>query len=69
MSDIADLRLIRKQELLQIVPLHYNSILRLMQRNEFPRPIRLSQNAVAWRESDVRAWMESRPTQPYKQAG
>jgi len=28
---------------------------------EFPRPIRLGGSSVGWRESDVDAWLESRP--------
>lgn len=32
----------------------------MMARSEFPRPVRLGQRAVGWRESDVAAWLESR---------
>ncbi|NHV25941.1 AlpA family transcriptional regulator [Burkholderia sp. D-99] len=28
---------------------------------EFPRPIRLGDSSVGWRESDVDAWLASRP--------
>jgi prophage regulatory protein len=26
----------------------------------FPRPVRLSRNRIAWRESDLRKWQEAR---------
>lgn len=34
----------------------------MIRRGEFPAPVRLSARAVAWRESDVMAWIESRPS-------
>lgn len=38
-----------------------STIYHLMSRGQFPRPVRLSVRAVAWRESDVTAWLASRP--------
>lgn len=34
----------------------------LMDKGEFPRPIRIGQRAVAWPESAVIAWLAERPT-------
>lgn len=34
---------------------------RLEARNEFPKRIRLSENSVGYRLSEVRAWIDSRP--------
>ena len=36
-------------------------IYRLMQKGDFPRPVRIGPAAVRWRESEVNAWVESRP--------
>ena len=33
-----------------------------MKRGEFPQPVKLGARLVAWRESDVTAWLESRET-------
>lgn len=33
-----------------------------MKRGDFPQPVRLGARVVAWRESDVTAWLESRET-------
>lgn len=34
---------------------------RMMERDEFPKPVRLSRNRIAWREPDVNDWINSRP--------
>lgn len=31
-----------------------------MSRGEFPRPVKLGARIVAWRESDIAAWLDSR---------
>ncbi|WP_153160910.1 AlpA family transcriptional regulator [Zoogloea sp. 1C4] len=36
------------------------SIYRLMKAGEFPTPVRVSANRVAWREADIRLWIEAR---------
>lgn len=33
-----------------------------MKRGEFPPPIKLGERLVAWKESDIAAWMEARET-------
>lgn len=34
---------------------------RLIHTNEFPSPVTLSPNRIAWKLSDVREWMATRP--------
>ncbi|MHB8284811.1 MAG: helix-turn-helix transcriptional regulator [Caulobacteraceae bacterium] len=36
---------------------------RLINRGDFPQPIKVSANRVAWRESDILAWQASRTPQ------
>ena len=38
-----------------------SSIYDMMDRDEFPRPIRIGKRAVAWPQSAIEAWLESRP--------
>ena len=38
-----------------------STIYAMIDRGEFPRPIRLGARAVGWYESDVTAWMAARP--------
>lgn len=54
-------RLIRMKELLTIVPLARSTIYERMARNEFPRPRDAGGGVVGWRESDIRAWLDSLP--------
>lgn len=36
------------------------TIWRMRKRGEFPEPLRVSPRRVGWRESDIRAWLDSR---------
>ena len=51
----------RRQEVEKITGLGRSSIYRLMQKGDFPRPVRVGPAAVRWRESEVKAWVNSRP--------
>ena len=53
--------LLRRQEVERIVGLSRSSIYRLMQDEDFPRPVRVGRSAVRWRASDIKAWLETRP--------
>lgn len=54
-------RLIRLKELLKIVPLSRSTIYERMNAGTFPKALSLGGNVVAWRESEVRAWIDSLP--------
>ncbi len=51
-------RLIKKAELLELVGASYPTIWRWMRDGAFPRSVILGPNRVAWRESEVREWLE-----------
>lgn len=53
-------RLLRLPEVRQLVGLSRATIYRLMRRGEFPAAVKLTDHAVAWRASDVLAWISSR---------
>lgn len=53
-------RLIRMTELPDIVGYKPWSIYRLIREGQFPRPVKLGQRAVAWRQSDISDWINSR---------
>ena len=36
------------------------TIWRMRRAGTFPQPVKISPNRIAWRESDVRAWIDSR---------
>jgi len=54
--------LIRLPAVLARVGLKQSRLYELIQSGEFPAPVRLGVRAVAWRESEVYAWIASRPT-------
>ena len=54
-------RLLRRRDVEEITGLSRSSIYRLMQEDQFPRPVKVGSSAVRWRESDITAWLESRP--------
>lgn len=60
--------LLRIPEVLARVPLSRASIYAAMKRGAFPRPVRLSLRAVAWREQDIATWLAERaPAQGVQQ--
>ena len=56
--------LILKKELLKLVPLAYATIWREEQRGKFPKKIYISPKRVAWRRSEVEAWLAERIANP-----
>jgi prophage regulatory protein len=55
-------RILRRKDVESRVGLARSSLYSLIQKNEFPRPVQLSERAVGWREADVNEWLESRVT-------
>jgi prophage regulatory protein len=54
-------RYIRRTEVEDLTGLSRSTIYRMMDAGQFPRPIRLTQKAVGWKETDIAAWLDSRP--------
>ena len=61
--DSTPCRLLTRKQLLEIIPFSYPTIWELMRRGEFPKALRIGQQKVAWREDEIREWIESRPRQ------
>ena len=59
-------RLLTRKQLLEIIPFSYPTIWELMRRGEFPKALLIGQQKVAWREDEIREWIESRPRQELK---
>lgn len=53
-------RLIRFKELREMIPLSRTSVWRGVNAGTFPRPCRLSENVVAWKENEIVEWMNER---------
>ena len=54
-------RLLRLREVKEITGMGRSTVYRRMQEGDFPRPVKIGPAAVRWRESEVDAWVESRP--------
>lgn len=52
--------LLRTAELIELLPFSRSTLWRLVARNEFPQPLRLSTGVIAWRLDEVERWIEER---------
>lgn len=52
--------LLRRCEVERLIGLKRSALYKLVQAGDFPKPVRLSARAVAWRQSEVAAWIETR---------
>ena len=55
-------RLLRRPEVEARTGLSRSTIYEWMKRGNFPQPVKLGDRLVAWRESDLAAWLETRET-------
>ena len=53
-------RLYRFPDVVKMIGLCRTTIYEMFSRGEFPKPVRLSGRAIAWRENDLRDWINSR---------
>lgn len=53
-------KFLRKDKVCEITGLPVSSVYRLMSDGDFPRPVKLSANRVAWIEAEVQAWIKER---------
>lgn len=52
----------RRRAVEEITGLSRSTIYDLMSKGLFPRPVKLTGKAVAWPESSITDWLNSRPT-------
>ncbi len=60
LNNAVNMGVLRLPVVTQVVGLSRSTIYLLIQKNAFPRPIKLSERAVGWKQSDIDAWLESR---------
>lgn len=53
-------RLLGLADVVHVTTMSKASVYRNIQAGEFPKPIRISARRVAWRETDIVAWLEQR---------
>ena len=57
-------RLLTVKQVREIVPVTRQHLYTLSRTCDFPAPLQLSNNRIAWRESEVIAWIETRKRVP-----
>ncbi len=55
-----DLNLVAINRVRELTSLGKSTIYRLIADNKFPRPVKLTERRVAWRETDLRDWLDGR---------
>lgn len=53
-------RMLSNKSVSKVVSLSRSTIYRGVLAKTFPAPVRITERRVAWRESDVQAWIQSR---------
>jgi prophage regulatory protein len=56
-------KILRRPEVETRCGLARSTIYDWIKAGAFPKPVRLGQRSVGWRESEIRAWIEARETQ------
>lgn len=54
---------LRRRQVEEIVGLRRSTIYAMMARGDFPKPIKLTEKAVAWPESSIARWLSERAKQ------
>ena len=52
-------RLYRRPDVSDLTGLSKNTLYKMMRDGRFPKPVKLKGRAVAWRKSDLDAWIAS----------
>ncbi|MGR3499465.1 MAG: helix-turn-helix transcriptional regulator [Limimaricola soesokkakensis] len=53
-------KILRRAAVEEMTGLSRSTLYRMMDRGEFPRPARIGQRAVGWRQSQIFDWVDSR---------
>ena len=60
---MAELKTLRFSDLQEIIPVSRSTLWRWVRDGSFPSPINLGPNTRAWREEDIRVWLETKTEQ------
>ena len=53
--------LMRKEEVLQYINLSSSTLYYLIDKGDFPKPIKIGKRTVAWFQEEIDRWINSRP--------
>jgi len=60
-------RLIRMSEVVELTGLAKSTIYLMVSKGSFPSPLKIGERSVAWRETDLDVWLESKKKAAIKQ--
>jgi prophage regulatory protein len=60
-------RVLRRPEVERLTGLARSTIYSWIDRGCFPKPVKLGERSVGWREGDVREWLEARAPKEVRQ--
>jgi predicted DNA-binding transcriptional regulator AlpA len=63
---MANLKTYRFSDLQEIIPVSRSTLWRWVRSGSFPPPISLGPNIRAWREADIRAWLDEKAVNDLK---
>jgi prophage regulatory protein len=55
-------KILKLPDVMKATALSRSSIYAFIQKNTFPKPVRLGERAVGWKSDEIAAWIESRST-------
>ena len=64
MSANAPARILRLKSVIERTGLSRSTIYRKVEARTFPKPLKISERCVGWRESDLEAWLENPAVHP-----
>lgn len=59
-THFAEERLINIHEVVELIGLSRSTIYVLVSAGKFPKPLKLTERRVAWRNSDIASWVQDR---------
>ena len=59
MSANSPARILRLKSVLERTGLSRSTVYRKIQARTFPKPLKISERCIGWREADVEAWLRS----------
>jgi prophage regulatory protein len=54
-------RILRVPEVQSFTGVSRSALYSMLRRGEFPRPVKIGDRAIGWRQTDLEAWIESLP--------
>ena len=54
-------QILRMRDVIKRIGLSRSTIYKLMENNDFPKPMKLGSQAIGWRDADIEEWIQKRP--------